>query len=109
MTMPVKVYIAGPYTHGGQAPNVRAVIAAGDQLRASGFLPFLPHLSHLWELVSPHDYDYWMSYCLGWLRACDVMLRLPGQSPGADVEEAVARMNEIPVYYDVEMLIEECV
>jgi hypothetical protein len=51
----------------------------------------------LWHVVAPHDYSFWCIYDLAWLEVCDVLLRLPGESPGADREVAFADEHGIPV------------
>jgi hypothetical protein len=94
----MKIYIAGPYTKGDVAVNVRAAILAADYLRAMGHTPFIPHLTHFWHLVSPHEIDYWYRYDLEWLESCDAVLRLPGESVGADREVERARELGLPVY-----------
>lgn len=91
------VYVAGPYTKGDVVVNVREAIMMGNNLRALGFTPFIPHLTHFWHLVQPHDIDYWYRYDMEWLAKCDVLFRLPGESRGADAEEARARELGIPV------------
>lgn len=96
-----KVYVAAPYTRPDPCVNTRAAILAGDQLWAAGFIPFVPHLTHLWHTVSPHDYSDWLAYDLHWLRVCDAVLRLPGESSGADAEVAEAHRLRIPVFEDV--------
>ena len=35
------------------------------------------------------------------LQHCDAVLRLPGQSKGADNDVAIARERGIPVYFDI--------
>ena len=95
------VYIASPYTQGSTARNVRNQIIAANVLRAKGYLPFVPLLSHFWHLVSPHPYEYWMEMDREWVARCDAVLRLPGDSAGADEEVAVARSLGKPVYYSV--------
>ena len=50
-----RVYIAGRYTEGATALNVRNAIEAADMLHAHGFIPFVPHLKHSWHLMSPKD------------------------------------------------------
>lgn len=81
-----KVYIAGPYTLGDTALNVRRAILAADEVWAAGFLPYVPHLDHLWHLVSPKPISTWYAMDIGWLRVCDAVLRLQGESEGADIE-----------------------
>ena len=36
------------------------------------------------------------------LEHCDAVLRLPGESSGADTDVAIARRRGIPVYFDLE-------
>ena len=96
-----KVYIASPYTIGNQAKNVRDSIYFADKLIDNGYLPFAPLLSHFWDYLIPHNYDYWLEYCVNWLLECDFVLRLPGESKGADYEEVVAMQNGIPVVYSI--------
>jgi hypothetical protein len=93
----VKVYIAGPVTHGDQEANVRAALAAADLVLAAGHWPYVPHLSWYWHRVSPKDYEVWMALDEVWLRACDAILRVPGSSPGADREVALAESLGLPL------------
>lgn len=95
------VYVAGPYTTGNPNTNVRQAISYGEITRRAGLLPFVPHLYHLWDLANPHEYEYWMGLCLGWVVRCQAVLRLPGQSSGADRECALAREHGIPVFTDI--------
>lgn len=94
-----RVYIAGPYTGGDVAQNVARAMDVADELLSAGFAPFCPHLSHFLHLHHPHEYETWMDLDMAWLAACDVVLRLPGVSPGADREVAEAHEIGIPVVY----------
>jgi hypothetical protein len=96
-----RIYIAGPYTRGDAALNVRRALAAAETLRTKGWFPFIPHLYHFWHFVFPHPYDYWMEMDLSWLETCDAILRLPGKSAGADDEVARAEDLCMPVYRSV--------
>lgn len=95
----MKIYVAGPYSKGDVAVNVREAILAGDGLRALGHTPFIPHLTHLWHMVRPHEIDFWYKYDLEWLELCDAVFRLPGESTGADREVARALELGLPVFY----------
>jgi hypothetical protein len=91
----VRVYVAGPYRKPDPCANTRAAVDAADYLlsfRGLPFeiVPFVPHLSHLWHTMSPKPDQFWLDYDLHWLRHCDCVLRLPGESSGADKEEQVA-------------------
>jgi len=103
--MPTKVYVAGPYTPDPKA-NVRIAIEWAEELLRLGFYPFIPHLSHYWHAVHPHDYEVWLDYDLEWLKACDCVFRFGGQSPGADREIAYAEKLGKSVYYDLNDLLD---
>ena len=97
----MRVYIAGPYTNGDVAQNVRNAITAADQLLAAGHHPYIPHLTHFWHLVSPRPWEDWLKYDIEWLSVCDCVLRLPGESEGADIEVYNAELWCIPVYTNI--------
>lgn len=102
-----KVYIAGPYTVGIWEDNLRQVIDAAERLWSEDFTPFLPHLNALWALVYPKDTEEWYGWDMHWLEECDVLLRLDGASVGATREVDAAQELGIPVYHDLDTLIEE--
>jgi hypothetical protein len=97
------VYVAGPFSDN---PMHRAneTIKIADQIVAAGHVPFVPHLYLLWDVASPHSYEYWMELCLAWVGRCDVLLRLHGASKGADREALHARNLAKPVVYSIEEL-----
>jgi len=101
----VKIYIAGPYSNGDVAINVKIAIGAGERLAQVGFTPFIPHLSHFWHLLFPHEYSSWLAQDLEWLEQCDAVLRLPGKSKGADAEVKHAQEIGIPVFYNMDRAI----
>jgi hypothetical protein len=80
----MRVYITGPYSKGDVVINVRNAIRIADLLLAIGHHPFVPHLTHLWYLISPKPYEDWLAIDLVWLRQCECVLRIPGESSGAD-------------------------
>lgn len=97
------VYVAGPLT-GDQLVNIRLAIDAADSLRREGFIPFVPHLNGLWYFVYPNDYEEWLRMDLLWLEKCDAVLRLDGDSKGADREVKHAKERGIPVFYSMQDL-----
>ena len=97
----MKIYVAGPYSKGDVAINVRDAILAGDFVAAIGHVPFIPHLTHFWHLVQPHPYEFWLEQDMEWLKVCDAILRLEGDSAGADKEVERAKANGICVYYSL--------
>ena len=64
----------------------------------AGWAPYIPHLSFYWHTLYPHDYEVWMKLDLSWIERCDVLLRLPGLSKGADREVEHAIKLGVPVY-----------
>lgn len=93
------VYIAGPYTSGNVNENVRIAVNTAEQVKSLGLVPFVPHLYHLWDLINPHSYGYWMELCLGWVPKCQAVFRIMGDSKGADQEVALAEKLGIPVVH----------
>ena len=100
-----RVYIGSPYSIGDPIANVRRQIDAAEELIQAGFYPYLPLLSHFQHEIYPHDYDTWVRLDDAWLINCHTLLRLPGESKGADREVELARKLGIPVYYSVGELI----
>lgn len=91
----MKIFVSGPYSKG----DVREAIIVGNNLRAMGHTPFVPHLTAFWHMLIPHEVEYWYGYDLEWLEVCDAVYRLPGESVGASKE--VVRAVELgkPVFY----------
>ena len=102
-----KIYIASPYTKGDVAVNVKAQIDCADKLMDLGFAPFVPLYSHFQHMAHPRLYTDWVEIDKEWVLVCDCLLRLPGESRGADDEVDLARKNGIPVYYDINILYAE--
>ena len=100
------VYIAGPYTKGDVAVNVKNALKTATMLLGNGFIPYVPHLTHFWHLVFPLAYDKWLEYDNEFLRLCDFLLRIPGESNGADKEEDFAKSLNIPVCYNLTELLD---
>lgn len=94
----VRVYVAGPYTNPDPVVNTRAAIQAGDVLLRHGFVPFVPHLTLLFHLVCPRPYEDWLALDNAWIETCHAMIRLPGQSSGADKEVALAKNLGMPIF-----------
>jgi len=100
----MRIYVAGPYSKGETAINVRNAILAGDKLLEMGHTPFIPHLTHFWHYISPKPWDVWLKIDQDWLEVCDAVLRLDGESKGADLEVELAKKLGKPVYYSLEEL-----
>ncbi len=85
------IFISGPYAKPDPVINTRNAILAGERIVKTGHAPFIPHLNHLWHLLCPHNKDFWYQYDLIWLKKCNAILRLPGESTGADREMKLAK------------------
>ena len=90
------VYVAGPYTAPtpeGVVRNVEVAIDAANRLLDAGLWPYVPHLSHYLHARKARDYEAWLGLDLAVLGRMDALLRLPGESRGADRE--VFHMTEV--------------
>lgn len=93
------VYIAAPYTHPDPVENTNKVCLTATRLVESGLVtPVVPHLSLVWHMITPRPVDFWYEYDLRLLERCDVLLRLHGESVGADREVAFATDLGLPVF-----------
>jgi len=93
------VYISGPYTKGDVAANVQQAMWAGLTILDYGHTPLVPHLSHFLHLLSQRPWDRWLEMDLALVRVSDALIRLEGESEGADREVGAAREQGIPIYY----------
>lgn len=118
-----RVYIAGPISKGDMLHNLRQADAAFFRLLRAGIAPMNP----MWSVfagsatrpvapdgpvcstadVLPNGTTHadWMGVDLPWVEAAHAVLRLPGESVGADAEVRHAVRHNIPVYHDIDDLI----
>ncbi len=98
------IYIAGPlYGSGHQDDNIRTVLEVAELVAEQGHTPFVPHLYFFWNLISRNPRDFWLKLDKEWLRKCDGMIRIRGESPGSALEEGWSDDFGIPwveIYYD---------
>ena len=95
------IYVAGPYTDGDVALNVRKAIDAAESLAGLGYVPVIPHLSHFWHMIHAHDYEFWVDYGKKLLGICNALFLLPGYSLGAENEIALAMERFLPIYLSI--------
>lgn len=98
----MRIYVAGPISIGNVMEHTKAAIHAADRLMKAGHSPFVPQLSVFWQIVSGHEYERWLEYDHEWIKVCDALIRLPGESKGADREIVWARELGIPVYFGID-------
>lgn len=96
-----RVYIAAPYSRPDPLGNTVHAMHVWDHLWVNGYAPFCPHWSHWQHLYKPRSYEEWLEYDNCFLPCCDAVLRLAGESAGADGEVALAESLGIPVYQSV--------
>ena len=101
-----RVYISGPITLGSMRDNMYRALDAADELLEAGWHPFVPHLDVIWHERHPHEHGKWLAYDMAWLPVCEALIRLPGESVGADLEVTDARRLGIPVYDSVAEFLE---
>lgn len=107
MRTPV-IYLSGPISNGGQAPmweqheNVRYACETAHMLRKRGFAVINPMSTWLEEReVKLHlSHEDWIRHDLPIIEKCDALLRLAGESSGADREVAHAISKSIWVFHD---------
>lgn len=98
----MRVYIAGAYSKGDVAMNVREAMLVADTLVTLGHIPHIPHLTHFWHMVSPKPYEFWLDYDMNFIDSwADCILRIDGLSRGADKEVKRAKEIGMPVYYKI--------
>jgi nucleoside 2-deoxyribosyltransferase len=101
------VYLAGPIEGSGQPHlNLRAAAILAADLMDRGFAPVVPHASLILDAVAPRPRELWMAVDFALLSRCDVVLRIPGKSPGADAECAEAQRLGIPVVTGLDALLD---
>jgi len=100
MEAKIKIYIAAPYSSDPEQNTLR-VLKVADRLLEMGYIPFVPHLSHYWDKVSPKPWETWIEIDRVWLRYCNVLLRLTGESNGADGEVKDAVKLHIPIFFAI--------
>ena len=85
------IYLACPMTIGGFSYNTRACLEVANRLMAKGYCPIPPVLTYLWNLYSPKTHEDWLQHDFALIAVCDGVLRLKGESVGADREIEYAK------------------
>ncbi len=114
MTESMLVLIAGPYRSGTGgdpariAANLRRLEAASAPLYRLGHVPMigewvaLPTIRELGgDAEKDGEPDVMYETASRLLEHCDAVLRLPGESAGADEDVRIARERGLPVYTEI--------
>ena len=100
--MALYCYIAGPMTKGNQFDLFKDSVLVADCILKRGHAVFLPHLSFFWNLIKANDYERWLQQDFLWIRKCNVLVRIPGESEGADREVEFAKSIGVKVFMGLE-------
>lgn len=112
MTTPLLILIAGPYRSGTGgdpaliAKNLERLEAAAAPLHRLGHVPMigewvaLPILRGM-DDADAADGDVMYETARRLLQHCDAVLRLPGESAGADKDVEIALERGLPVYRSI--------
>jgi hypothetical protein len=100
------VYMACPYTIGDRLENTQKAMQIWHEHMKDGREPFdllNPLWSHFQDQYSMEidrgiDYNVWLDYDFRLIRRCNAVIRLPGESRGADREVAFALGLGLPVF-----------
>ena len=95
------IFISGPYSSDPLINTCKA-IQAGEEVVKLGHTPYIPHLNLIWDMFNPHPKNFWCKLDLGILYKCDGILRLPGESPGADQEIFHAVLWQLKIFHRLE-------
>ncbi|MBO0979909.1 DUF4406 domain-containing protein [Microbacterium sp. SD291] len=113
MKKPLLILIAGPYRSGtggdadAIARNLERLERAAAPLHRLGHVPMigewvaLPTLRGMSEPEAAGS-DVMYDTAARLLQHCDAVLRLPGDSAGADNDVAIARERGLPVYFSLD-------
>lgn len=121
------VYIAGPITKGDLYHNVAQADEAFEALARAGIAPVNPMWSVFAGGIQPAhvlvgnakvyggratansflrlEHQDWLGTDLPVVARSDAVLRLPGESKGADMETACAAEHGVPVFTDIPSLV----
>lgn len=113
------VYVSGPMTNGGKHGcdylAVGAGMAAGIQLMKAGYAVIVPQLTAYAQTAMAWNgqslglncglsHEVWLDMDNALVSVSDAVLRMPGESKGADQEVNMARNLGKPVYYHPDTL-----
>ena len=97
-----KIYVASKYSNGDKEENVHKAIEVAEALSQKGWCPFIPVLTHYWDKLYYHLYEFWLEQDNEWLPYCDAIFRVEGESLGADKEVSFAKVIGMTVYHSLD-------
>lgn len=92
------LYVAGPYTRPDPVINTHGACKFATAIYEAGlWTPMVPHITLVWHAITPRPINFWYALDLAHMSRCDAIVRLPGDSTGADAEVAYAREIDLPI------------
>jgi len=107
-----RIYIAGPLNATNSVDyikNLHRMIIIGNQIKSLGFAVFIPGIDFLVGLIDGSwNYEDYFTYSSSWLEVADAMFVLPksDKSNGVSREFKIAESFNIPIFYDIDELLE---
>lgn len=92
-----RVYVSGPITKGNRSWNFFQAAEAQRMLLDAGYAVLNPMLSMAHPDGHNISWEMWIASDLAFIEVCDLIVRLPGESKGADLEVQHATDRGIPV------------
>jgi hypothetical protein len=92
-----RIYISGPITKGNRSVSFFQAAEAQRRLMENGYAVLNPMLSIMHPDGNNIPYEDWIESDLAYVAVSDFVLRLPGESKGADIETKFAREHGIEV------------
>lgn len=103
-----RIYISGPITKGNRNHNYFQALEAESELMRRKFAPLNPMqtmvLPFAWDGQFTHE--QWLARDFAWIEVSDAVLRLPGESAGADAECDYAESIGVPIFESIDELTE---
>ena len=109
----LRVFIAGPYSAYGAShhdaarqayQNTREAIRVATVVLERGHWPFIPHLTHFFQLEQDRDYgNLYYAWDNAYLDVCEAIVQFE-TSPGADNEYARAASNDMWLFYNPHLI-----
>ena len=99
------IYLAGPLEPSGRIDYIRAAVEVAEEILTYHCSAIIPHtMTVMWGYAYPKSKSTWLALDKAIIAKCDAILRIPGDSEGADEEMRFAKSVGIPIYGTVEEL-----
>lgn len=98
------VFIASPYS-GNIKKNLTFQKKIASDLLDMGYIPLaLALMTHEIDSYKSRPYNEWLDITKSYISKSDILLRIGGDSSGADEEKFLAKKLNIPIVYSIDEL-----